>query len=195
MQSTALVLIAVVVLPLWLAAGVADYLFHRATRIEATSGWRESALHLVQFAEVGAAILAALLFEVNGALVGFVVAMILAHEVTTWIDLSYAGSRRRIPPFEQMVHSVLEVLPLTALLLLLVHRWPDADALASSLRDLEPRLAHYPIAMPWLLGIVIAIGALGVAPYVEELWRCLRAERRRMAPASEAPMFDPAGIA
>ena len=30
------------VLPLWLAAGFADYLCHRAVHIEKTSGWRES---------------------------------------------------------------------------------------------------------------------------------------------------------
>ena len=40
------------VLPLWLAAGFADYLCHRATHIEKTSGWRESVLHVVQFAEM-----------------------------------------------------------------------------------------------------------------------------------------------
>jgi hypothetical protein len=33
------------VLPLWLAAGFADYLCHRATHIEETSGWKESVLH------------------------------------------------------------------------------------------------------------------------------------------------------
>ena len=30
------------VMPLWLAAGFADYLCHRATHIERTSGWKES---------------------------------------------------------------------------------------------------------------------------------------------------------
>ena len=177
MSSTALFLLAFVVLPLWLVAGYADYLCHRASRIEATSGWRESALHLVQLAEVGVVILAALAFEVNGALVGFAVAMIAAHEVTTWIDLTYASPRRRISVIEQMVHSVLEVLPLAALLLLLVQRWPDLRGLARALDDLSPRLADYPIPGTWLAGLAVAVGLLGVAPYVEELWRCLRAER------------------
>lgn len=179
MAGTALLLIAVVVLPLWIFAGFADWACHRATHIETTSGWRESALHLVQFAEVGAVILAALAFEVNGALVLFAVAMIVVHEITTWIDLTYASPRRRIAPGEQMVHSLLEVLPLAALLLLLAHRWPDVEGLAASLQDFTPRLAHHPIPTSWLVGLATAIGAFVIAPYVEELWRCLRAERAR----------------
>jgi len=47
------------VLPLWLAAGFADYLCHRASHIEATSGPKESALHLLQFAEMAIPTLAA----------------------------------------------------------------------------------------------------------------------------------------
>lgn len=40
------------VVALWLATGFADYLCHRAAHIEHTSGWRESALHILQFAEM-----------------------------------------------------------------------------------------------------------------------------------------------
>ncbi|WP_245310130.1 hypothetical protein [Bradyrhizobium jicamae] len=47
------------VLPLWLAAGFSDYLCHRATHIEKTSGWKESVLHLAQFAEMAVPVLAA----------------------------------------------------------------------------------------------------------------------------------------
>src|SRR5438874_9621319 len=50
-----------VVLPLWLAAGFADYICHRASHIERTSGWKESMLHLVQFGEMAVPVLAALL--------------------------------------------------------------------------------------------------------------------------------------
>src|SRR2546430_9435937 len=54
-----------VVLPLWLAAGFADYLCHRASHIERTSGWKESVLHLVQFGEMAVPVLAALFLEIN----------------------------------------------------------------------------------------------------------------------------------
>ncbi len=38
------------VLPLWLAAGLADWFCHRATRIEITAGPKESVFHLVALA-------------------------------------------------------------------------------------------------------------------------------------------------
>jgi hypothetical protein len=53
------------VLPVWLAAGFADYLCHRASSIATTSGAKESILHLLQFAEMGVAVLAALFLEIN----------------------------------------------------------------------------------------------------------------------------------
>lgn len=40
------------VLPVWLAAGFADYLCHRAASIETRSGWKELLLHLLQFGEM-----------------------------------------------------------------------------------------------------------------------------------------------
>src|SRR5947209_6728647 len=54
-----------VVLPMWLAAGFADYLCHRAAHIETTSGWKESLLHLLQFAEMAVPTLAAIFLEIN----------------------------------------------------------------------------------------------------------------------------------
>jgi hypothetical protein len=187
MDSTALHLLLAIVLPLWLAAGFGDYLCHRATRIEATSGWRESALHAVQMVEVGVVILAALALEVTGGLVVFCVLMIAAHEATAWLDLSYAGSRRSIPPVEQMLHSFLEILPIAALLLLLALRWPTVSALREALGDLTFRLN--PRALPiWYVALLaISALALGIGPYAEELWRCLRADRAgaNAAPATE----------
>ena len=53
------------VLPLWLVAGFADYLCHRASNIATTSGPKESMLHLLQFAEMAVGVLAALLLEIN----------------------------------------------------------------------------------------------------------------------------------
>jgi len=51
------------VLPLWLAAGFADYICQRASHIERTSGWKGSVLHLVQFGEMAVLVLAALFLE------------------------------------------------------------------------------------------------------------------------------------
>src|SRR5690348_11308570 len=57
------------VLPLWVAAGFADYLCHRAAHIEDTSGPKESVLHLLQFAEMAVPTLAAIFLEVNALII------------------------------------------------------------------------------------------------------------------------------
>jgi hypothetical protein len=40
------------VMPVWLAAGFADYLCHRAASLETTSGWKETLLYLLQLVEM-----------------------------------------------------------------------------------------------------------------------------------------------
>src|SRR5207302_2099059 len=108
-----------VVLPLWLAAGFADYLCHRASHIEKTSGWKESVLHLVQFGEMAVPVLAALLLEINSGVIVVMIAFLILHEATAIWDVRYASVTREVSPTEQHVHSVLEILPSTALLLVI----------------------------------------------------------------------------
>src|SRR5262245_436331 len=91
------------VLPLWLAAGFADYLCHRATHIERTSGWKESALHLLQFAEMGVAVLAALFLEITSAVILIMVVCLVLHELTAIWDVRYADATREVTPTEQHV--------------------------------------------------------------------------------------------
>src|SRR4051812_17049795 len=71
-----------VVLPMWLAAGFADYLCHRAARIETTSGWKESALHLLQFAEMAVPTLAAIFLEINALIFLIMIIAIILHHAT-----------------------------------------------------------------------------------------------------------------
>jgi hypothetical protein len=108
-------LLVLVVLPLWIAAGLADYLCHRATSIETTSGAPESALHLIQFALVGIPITAALFLDINAGYFLLAIVFLILHHVVAAVDLVFANSRRRIAPREQMIHSFLEIFPLTAL--------------------------------------------------------------------------------
>src|SRR3954454_23166931 len=84
------------ILPLWLAAGFADYLCHRATHIETTSGAKESLLHLLQFAEMGVPILAAMLLEINALIILLMIVCFVLHEATAMWDLSYATGKREI---------------------------------------------------------------------------------------------------
>ncbi|HTI85491.1 MAG TPA: hypothetical protein VL966_02720 [Alphaproteobacteria bacterium] len=41
------------VIPLWMFAGVVDYVCHRASGIQQTTGAKESLLHLAMFGEAG----------------------------------------------------------------------------------------------------------------------------------------------
>src|SRR4051812_46782566 len=61
-------LLGFVVLPVWIAAGFADYLCHRATQISRTSGVAESILHLAQFALVGIPLTLALFLKATAGL-------------------------------------------------------------------------------------------------------------------------------
>src|SRR5215212_2972104 len=107
------------VLPVWLVAGFADYLCHRASHIETTSGWKESLLHLLQFAEVGVPLLAALALEINTGLIVLMIVCLVLHQATAMWDVHYASQAREIMPIEQHIHSVLEMLPLTAALMVI----------------------------------------------------------------------------
>jgi hypothetical protein len=129
MTQGAAVLLMFVVLPVWLLAGLADYLCHRATNIETTSGVRESMLHLVQFGLVGIPVTLALFFRANAGFFLLAAFFLLLHHIVAAIDLGYANPKRYIAPREQMIHNALEMLPITAFFLLAVIYWPQFTAL------------------------------------------------------------------
>ena len=163
------------ILPLWLVAGFADYLCHRAAHIEETSGVKESLLHLLQFSEIAIPILAALFLEINALIILLMIVCFLLHEATAYWDVSYANRTREVSPIEQHVHSFLEMLPLMGLLMVIVLHWEQF----MSLFGLAP--ASFAIALkqpplPWsyigtMLTLVLLFEAL---PYLEELVRTLR---------------------
>src|SRR4051812_22729439 len=93
------------VLPVWLLAGIADWLCHRATGIERTTGAKESLLHLLMFAEIGLPLLAAIFLEINAAILVAMIASCVAHHATAIWDVRYAASARAVLPIEQHVHS------------------------------------------------------------------------------------------
>src|SRR3954454_21650728 len=117
------------VLPVWLAAGFADYLCHRAVSIETTSGPKESLLHLLQFAEMAVPTLAASFLEINALIILIMIVCLLLHEATALWDVSYAYGIRTITPTEQHVHSFLEMLPLMGLLVIITLHWQQFLAL------------------------------------------------------------------
>jgi hypothetical protein len=178
--SVAQAMLMYFVLPLWLAAGFADYLCHRATSIETTSGPKESLLHLLQFSEMAVPTLAAIFLEINALVILVMIISLILHQLTAMWDVRYAYHRRQVTPIEQHVHSVLEMLPLTALLIVVALHWPQFAALfgaGTESADFSFRLKQPPL--PWLyVTVMLALVLLfEVLPYGEEFMRTLRARR------------------
>jgi hypothetical protein len=173
------------ILPVWLAAGFADWLCHRATHIESTAGAKESLIHLLMFAELGAPLLAALFLEINALLIGTMIVAFLAHEATALWDVSYAVTARRVSPLEQHVHSFLELIPLMAMLSVITVHWPQFLALfgagpESAVFELKPK--SHPLPTAYLATILTLILLLDIMPYIEELLRGLRANHGHLVP-------------
>lgn len=187
--SPALTLILYVLLPLWLAAGLADWTCHRATAIEHTSGAKESVLHLIMLVQIGLPVLAALLFEPNALVFALLIGGFLLHQLTELWDVIYSEKSRRITPIEQQVHSAMEMLPFAIIVLLASMHWAQFCALFG-IGDERARFvlaARTPAISPtYLAGLGCAIVLFGVLPYLEELLRCLRTNREA-APASREP--------
>jgi len=178
--SAPYLLLGFVVLPLWVAAGFTDYFCHRAARIQINSGTPESLLHLVQFSLIGLPVMLALFLRPNAGFFLFALFCILLHHVVAYIDVRYADTTRKIAPVEQMVHSFLELLPITAFLLLAVADWNQFLTLFG-LGSEAVRFAPEPRLLSARYTVVILASAFlfNLVPYLEELMRCLRASNKR----------------
>lgn len=175
-------LLGLVLLPAWLLAGLADYVAHARTGIAHTSGVTESALHLLQTAEMGLPLLAVLFFEVNALVLALLVAGVVAHSATAWLDLRYTAPRRHIPVWEQLVHGFLVFIPFMALAILVVLHWAAWQGLWNP-ATAPPGSWSLARRSPPLDGAVLAavLGAsllVGVAPGLLEFRRTLAARRR-----------------
>lgn len=168
-----------VVLPLWVIAGFLDYLCHRRSHIEQATGARESLIHWLMLAEVMVPLSLAVFFRINALVLAVMLVCLIAHQVTGYLDLKLAMATRQVTIFEHQVHSVLEVLPLTAILLVMSLHWPQAQALFG----LGPERAQWflgPKQIPRWGEIVPPLAAfllLAIAPYAEEFVRGLSVRR------------------
>jgi len=171
-------LLATVIFPLWLLVGVVDYAIHARTDLVHTSGARESALHLLQTAEIAVPVLLLLFLEVTALTVALMIAGALAHSVTAYRDIHYAQRLRHMPAIEQLAHAFLIVLPLASLAVVIVLHWPMATAMlqgtgappgAWALRWREPGFDPRAIA-----AVLSASVLFGVVPGVIEFVRSWR---------------------
>lgn len=182
MQHDPLVLILMYfILPLWLVAGFADWLCHRATHIESTSGAKESLLHLLQFGEVGIALLAAIFLNINAGILAFMMVMFMLHEATALWDVSYAVTVREVKPIEQHIHSFLEMIPLISIICVAALHWNQFLALFG----MGPEPADFtlawkpePLPVTYVATLMAFILLFEVIPYIEELFRGLRNSKK-----------------
>ena len=175
------ILLLYFIMPVWFAAGLADYLCHRASDIEHTAGPKESLLHLLMFAEIAVPLLMCLFLEINALVFAVMIAGFIAHEATALWDVSYATKHRHISPIEQHVHSFLELIPLMAGAFVAVLHWPQLLALFGLGSEparftLELKQQSLPIA--YIVAVLGAALLFELLPYLEELARGLRARVR-----------------
>ena len=169
------------VLPLWLLAGFADYLCHRASRIEITSGYKETLLHLLMLIELAIPLLAAIFLEINALIIATMIAGFIAHQLTALWDTTFASHKRLITPIEQQVHSFLELMPLMAMVIVIILNWPQFLSLwgmGSEPARYELVLKREPLPWTYVAAFLFAVLLFEVLPYMEEFVRGLRSRKR-----------------
>ena len=179
-----------VVLPGWMIAGGCDYVLHRRSKIEATSGTSESQLHALGIALTAPAVLAGLVLEINAGVLALMSATFIAHLGMTVWDVAYADGRRTIVPIEQHVHAMLELLPFCALSLLAVAHGDQSRALVRigyNKPDFAFRFKRKRLPSGIIFAIAVAFTIVVAAPFAEELLRCIRYDRKRAILATDAP--------
>lgn len=185
LSDPAVLILMYFVLPLWLAAGFADWLCHRATHIETTTGAKESLIHLLMFTEVGVPLLAAMFLEINALIILVMILAFFLHEATALWDVSYATTARTVTPIEQHVHSFLEMIPLMAILIVCALHWSQFLALFGAGPEparFELRWKPEPLPTAYIASIMSVILLFELLPYLEELVRGLRANAGMLIP-------------
>lgn len=172
MRSSIYQLIAYCFYPLWLIAGAVDYVCHRRTAIERTSGFHESLYHVAQFITMAVIVICIALFAGSLTMFVLLVSTVLLHTVLVYLDVRFTQRRRHIPPLEQHAHAVMDVLPLVVVALVILLEW-EPDVLTWAVRWRAPMLE--PVQLAIIIGTIV-IGA--GSPVLEELWRTARGTKR-----------------
>jgi hypothetical protein len=185
LNDPAVLILMYFIMPVWLLAGCADWLCHRASHIETTTGAKESLLHLLMFAELGLPLLAAIFLEINAGIIALMIAAFFLHQATSFWDVSYAVSGRNVSPIEQHVHGFLDMIPLMAILFIISLHWGQFEALFG----FGPETARFglawkeePLPKSYIFSVMAAILLFELIPYIEEFFRGLRASHGALVP-------------
>jgi hypothetical protein len=168
-----------VVLPLWTIPGFGDWVCHRKSKIERTSGTHESLTHALMMSAVGVPALMALLFEINASTILALFGGFVVHEGIVIWDVAYAAGLRKVSTTEQHFHSFLEVLPFMSLSFILCLHWDQALGILGkgpARPDYAIRPKKSPVHPLYLLAIGAALTTFIAVPYAEELLRCFRVD-------------------
>jgi hypothetical protein len=165
--------LAGVLYPIWLVAGAGDYLCHRFTRIERTSGSKESWFHIAQFLTIAVIFVSAVLLEITLAVLVIMAIALIAHTALSLADVAYTSNRRHISTLEQHVHGFMDVIPFIAVCLLALMHW-DALGLAASTPALRLKGESLPALQASLL--LGSFAVLAGVPVFEEWFRTHRAQ-------------------
>jgi hypothetical protein len=170
-----LLLILYVILPLWGVTGFIDWVCHRATDIENTSGVKEALIHVLMGVQVAIPIVVGILFEMNVLVFLICLAALVAHEVVAHFDVKTTMHVREISIWEVHAHNYLSTIPFYLIALIGV-RNPDtviktvtfdwAGEMALLLRSEPVGGGAY---LPWYVGFM---GVICLLPYTEEVFRC-----------------------
>lgn len=176
-------------LPLWLIMGCADYWCHRKSKIELTTGMKESVYHAVMGVQIGIPVFLGLFFKINVLLLLIMFVVLIFHEWVAHHDVKYALHTREISIFETHVHSFLEVLPFVIVGLIVCINWNAFVDLITLdwANHMSLTLREKPLDFNYVVGYVALMLIADVLPFLEEFIRCYR-HRKEIRPAPEEIM-------
>lgn len=169
-------------LPLWGIAGFVDWCCHRATKIEHTSGLKESLMHSLMGIQMGLPIVLCLLFQVNVLILLICIITWISHEIVAHHDVRFAAPRREISIWEMHAHTYLGSLPLYMLTSILVINWAQFKLLLTLqwsgnmslvlMEDAHGTELYFPLYVTFMSVVCIF-------PYLEENLRCFNVYLKR----------------
>jgi hypothetical protein len=160
------------ILPLWLSAGIADWLRHRRPHVDSNEAKTGSTLHLLRVTEATLPVVAGLFLEITSPILLLMLGAVVAHGAIALWEMSDAAKRRQVTPIAQHVHSYVELAPVVAAVAVGALHWPEVAALlgfGDRSPDWSVRLTRKPLARAPVAALGMAMLALEAASYLEEL--------------------------
>lgn len=177
-------LILFVILPLWGLSGLWDWWCHKKSNIHMTSGLKESLLHALMGIQIAIPAVLGIFFNLSVSIYLIMILFLFLHEFVAHWDVKYSQPKREITIWEMHAHNYLGTIPLYLFALISVLGWDTvkktftgrwSGAMSFTLRDTPLGGQSYYI----IYGVFISL--VCVFPYISEVLRCWRYERKLKA--------------